>query len=374
MGERKVSSITASTVANTDYSDQTTGGDFYDGSSVQSDGVTGNETRWMTDWALWHGSYMDVPIFAQTIDTIAEWSVGKGYKADETNKAKMKRLTGWGKDDPNSIIENLIRVMLTGGDAFAEIIRDTAGRVTNLKPLNPSTVTTIVSKFGIITGYEQNNSGNKKQMVKFTPKQMFHLSWNRLADEVHGKPYAERAKPIIKQIKQLQEDLGIRFHRIVKPIRLYEAETDDTTELIALEAKLATAYLKADHIVIPKGSMSLVEEGKNLSAIDAITYANDLIRAFVTSCGVPEVILGWSVGTTEASAKIVYLAYQQRIERVQKFMEEQIRIQLGIELNFEFPASLEPAMTEGKGGDKPTVNDPATDGKKAGKINNVMKK
>ena len=229
---------------------------------------------------------------------------------------------------------------------------------------------TNVNEYGIIKDYEQINPLTKKTIgTPFKPKEIFHLPWNRLADEIHGKPYAERAEPIIKQIKQLQEDLGIRFHRIVKPLRHYEANTDDETELAALEAKFATAYKKCDILVTPKGSVEAKDSQVVQNAQDAIQYANDLIRAFVTSCGVPEVILGWSVGTTEASAKIVYLAYQQRIERIQKFLEEQIKIQLGFEVNFEFPASLEPALTESRSGGK--VTDPNSfkkDGNKTGKI------
>ena len=362
----RISSATVSTVPSSDYVNQLINGDFYVGSSVNTDGINSiSDTTWQTDWATWHGSYVDVPIFAQTIDTLATWTVGKGFKGKD--KEKLLKLKGMGKDDANSIFENLCRVMLTCGDSFAEIVKDKAGRLTNLKPLNPGNIAVIYNPSGIIARYDQVHPTTKQKLKPFHPKEIFHLSWNRLADETHGKPYAERAQPIINQIKQLQEDLGLRFHRIVKPQRLYEANTDDETELLAVESKLATSYKKCDMIVIPKGTLAPIPGETVQNAQDAIQYANDLIRAFVTACGVPEVILGWSVGTTEASAKIVYLAYQQRIERIQKFLEEQIRLQLGIEVNFEFPASLEPALTEGRGG----VTNPNSfkkDGKKTAKI------
>jgi hypothetical protein len=353
--QMKISSVTESTIANTSYSNQTIGGDFYDGSSINPDGITGNKTSWIVDYAKWNGYYMDVPLFAESMDTLASWSVGKGLKADTKTLKILEKIHGFGKDTFNTIIENLTKVFLTAGDSFAEIVRDKAGRLTNLKPLNPSRIKTEFNEHGIIERYKQINPTTKTTIgTPFKAKEIFHLPWNRMADESHGKPYAERAEPIIKQIKQLQEDLGIRFHRIVKPLRLYEAKTDDETELAALEVKLANAYKKCDILVTPKGSIEAKDTQVVQNAQDAIQYANDLIRAFVTSCGVPEVILGWSVGTTEASAKIVYLAYQQRIERIQKFLEEQIKIQLGIEVNFEFPASLEPAMTESPNSGKVT--------------------
>lgn len=361
-----ISNAVESSVSSSTYQDQTKTGDFYNGYPRNTDGSTNNESSWTTDWERWHGYYLDVPLFAAVIDTISAWTVGKGYKTDEKTQLILDKINGMGKDDFNSIIENLLRTCLIGGDSFAEIVRDKAGRLTNLKPLNPARMKSVFNSQGIISRYEQIDTG-----IIFKPKEIFHLCWNRLADEIHGKPFAEREESIIKQLKQLQEDLGIRFHRIVKPIRLYEADTDNPTELAAIEAKLANAYKKADHIVIPKGSLEQKEYGPTPSALDAIAYINDLIRAFITSCNCPEVILGWSVGTTDASAKIVYLSFQQPTERKQKFLEEQLRIQMGIKLDFEFPASLEPALTTAGGNllNAPKNNTLVEDQKKAKKLN-----
>ena len=355
------------------YADPTSGTDFYEGGSLATDGITGFESSFTTDFDKWHKYYVDVPLFAAIIDTLALYAVGKGYKADEKNLEKIKNIKGWGKDDFNTIIENLLRVCLMSGDSHGENIRDKAQRMTNLKPLNSGKVKVTTNAYGIIKHYELKNITEP-----FEPKRIFHLCWNRLADEIHGKPYAERAEPIIKQIKQLTEDLGLRFHRIVKPVRLYEADTDNEAKLKDTETKLKAGYANCEFIVIPKGTLEAVDVAAIPNAQDAIDYLNLLLRELIIICGVPEVVLGWSVGTTDASAKVVYLSFQQRIERIQKFLEEQLRIQLGIELNFEFPASLEPAMETA--GDivgqmeTPTNNTPATDNKKAKKINNINPK
>jgi hypothetical protein len=348
--------------------------DFYNGTSLSTDGITGHENSYSPDFDKWHGYYDEVSIFGALVDILASWTVGKGFKGDEKEVKKLKNITGWGKDDINSIFENQLRTALICGDSFAEIVRDKAGRLTNLKPLNPKTIKIFTNASGIISRYEQTSGGI---LTTFTSKQIFHLCWNRLADEIHGKSLAKRAEPIIKQIKQLQEDLGIRFHRIVKPLRLFEANTDDETTLTATETRLNTAYKTCEIIVIPKDTLAEKDGVAIPSAVDAISYFNTLIRQFVSSCNCPEVIIGWSEGTTDASAKIVYLAFQQPTERKQKFMEEQIRLQLGIEINFEFPASLEPAMeSAGDVGDapmekKPVNNTLATDSKKSKKLNNV---
>jgi len=357
------------TFSDTSYSNPTKATDFYEGSQTPTDSVLQSETYWTVDWAKWHGFYDDVPVFSAIIDALACWAVGKGFKGKDADK--LKKIKGWGKDDSNSIIDNLLRVCLIGGDSFAEIVEDKAGRLTNLKPMNVSTIKMVINPSGILKKYIQTNSN-----TDFEVKKIFHLCWNRLADEVHGKPEAHRDEAIITQIKQLQEDLGIRFHRVVKPLRLFEAKTDDPTTLADTEVKLATGYKKCEIIVIPEKTLSEKESVPIPSAQDVLIYLDYLTRNLVTSSGVPEVILGWTGKSTEASSKIVYLAFQQRIEKIQRFLEEQIRLQLGLEIEFEFPASLEenmttPPVTGELGKETPKVSSPLTDLKKSKKINNV---
>jgi hypothetical protein len=52
---------------------------------------------------------------------------------------------------------------------------------------------------------------------------------------------------------------------------------------------------------------------------------------------------------TEATAKIAYLAFEQTIEEEQLYIEEQILSQLNLEIELEFPASLENEMLSDRG-------------------------
>ena len=65
----------------------------------------------------------------------------------------------------------------------------------------------------------------------------------------------------------------------------------------------------------------------------------------------PDIILGSSKALTEASAKIAYLAFQQTLEEEQLYMEEQVGMQLGLEIELEFPASLENELLSDKAKD-----------------------
>jgi hypothetical protein len=86
------------------------------------------------------------------------------------------------------------------------------------------------------------------------------------------------------------------------------------------------------------------------SSLDPLPWISALERDFLIAEGVPAVIVGSTEKTdTEASAKVLYLSFQQLIEWNQLFLEEQIKAQLGIELELEFPASLEPTMQQDQG-------------------------
>ena len=377
MTKLNISNSNVSEMHNESYENALSGTDFYSGNLKQTDGATGSETTFLPDFNRWHGYYHDVPIFAAAIDIIAAWVVGEGFiPADEKNKDKIKNIVGFGKDDFDTIIENCIRVMLAGGDSMAEEIRDKAKRLTNLKPLNPASINIVANAAGILSRYEQFiavEKDGKRELQKvgqFDTKEIFHLCWNRFADEIHGKPYAKRVEGIIQQIKQLTEDLGLRFHRIVKPLRLFESDTDDKTEIEEITTKLQDGYKNAEIIVVPKGTLEAKDGAAIPNAEDAIKYLNTLLREFVTAMGVPEVVMGWGEATSEATSKVVTLNFETKIKNIQKFVANQIKSQLGIEGRFEIAATLEPIMT-GAGKkeaiETPKVNPPSSDMAKRGK-------
>ena len=77
------------------------------------------------------------------------------------------------------------------------------------------------------------------------------------------------------------------------------------------------------------------------STLNPLPWIDSLNDYFYEVAGVPKVIIGGSKAFTEASAKIAYLAFQQTTEEDQLFIEEQVLLQLGLEIELEFPASLE---------------------------------
>ena len=111
-------------------------------------------------------------------------------------------------------------------------------------------------------------------------------------------------------------------------------------------------------MIVPKDTVDSIERVSipQYSTLDPLPWLKMLQEYFLIAEGVPEVILGYGRDATEASAKILYLAFQQMIEFNQDFLHEQIKAQLKIDVKFKFPASLAPDIQndQKKDGDQKT--------------------
>lgn len=341
MPELKIDSAT--------YSNMTDRVDDVVVAAKDTDGVTGaEETEYQnTKWASWFGYYKAIPEVKTAIDMRAIWTLGKGYKADAETTVILDHISGWGMDTFNSILKNMIVTRRIGGDAFAEVIRDTdSGTLINLKPLDPSTIKTIVDKKGVIKRYEQTSKvAGKATVTKFEPRDIFHLTNKRVADEIHGVSDIEAIEEIIKANNESFVDTKKLMHRYVKPMMKFTLDTDDDTKISDLVTKFDAAVNKGENLYIPKGTVEqeLIAVPAN-STLNPLPWRDHLKNYFFQVVGIPQIILGSSGEFTESTAKIAYLAFQQSVEDEQLDIEEQIWNQLYLRIELSFPASLQNEM------------------------------
>jgi len=313
-------------------------------------------------WSIWNGYYQDVSELKAVIDKKAVWTIGKGFIVNTKTEKLLSKWRGMGKDTASDIFENLIKTYTIGGDSFAEIIKNKRGVITNLKPLNPGNIKIVADKFGVIIRYEWSkvNSGAVTPVppIKFAPEDIFHLPWNRVGDNIHGTSTIKAVVTNIDSLKEAKADLRIVFHRYVKPLLIASVDTDDETEISDFKKKMDKAVANAENMVIPKDTVSSMERVSipQFSTLDPLPWIRYLVQEFIRAEGVPDVILGVGDDSTEATSKIVYLAFQQMIEHNQNFLEKQIEAQLGLKIEFEFPASLEPLLFDQQSKDRSMNN------------------
>ena len=348
MAETKISEAITTSMRDIDQTDQTAT-DFrrvIDSSQQDSPGQ-----RYYPNWNKWFGIYKVIPDIHAVIDNLATWTVGRGYKSDSKTKIKLDRIKGSGVDSFNSIAKNQIRTALIGGDSFAEIVRNKRAEIRNLKPINPGSMVVLSNDKGIITGYEQitlykdETNRLQKRTVKFEPEEIFHLAWNRLTDEPHGRSMMEALETVIDMKNEAMKDLRIVFHRYVKPLIITAIDSDDESEISAFKTKLDNAVKNMENLIIPRDTVKMERMSiPQYSSLDPLPWLQALQEYFIGAGGVPEVVLGYGRETTEASAKILYLAFQQTVEDIQLWIEEQLRLQIKVKVEFEFPEDIGPEM------------------------------
>jgi len=315
----------------------------YSVDTATTDGASeSKETEYTNEkWSQQLGYYKKIPELKIAIDTKAQWVVGNGFEADEATTMLLGTIRGFGKDTFTSILENMERTADIGGDSFAEIITDNNGILFNLKPLDPSVIKIITDRQGLIIRYEQI-SKVKQPNKRFEPNEIFHLMSNRIADEIHGTSIIDAVEEIILTRNEATADWKRVLHRNVEPVMIIHADTDDTTELAKIKTDWENVKKLGETWIVPKGvivpEFAAIAPNATLSPLPWIESNNDY---FYETVGVPKIVIGNSKNFTDASSKMVYLTWENRVKTRQKDREEQVLIQLNIEIELVKPALLE---------------------------------
>lgn len=326
----------------------------YSVGAESTDGVSSTETRWTTStWEQNFGYYLKIPELTAVIDAKATWTIGKGFKTNAVSSMVLNSINGGGKDTFNTILENLIRTYHIDGNAYAEIIRDKDKKLEGLKVLDPSTITHVTNPKGFLIRFEQETK-TPNMPHKIKPENMLYLAKNRVADEIHGRGIVDRLATIILMKNEAMSDYKRVMHRHVDPLWIFHLDTDDEDEIKAFKTKHDNARANGENMYIPKDVVVPEQVATSTNAtLNPLSWIESLDAKFYEAAQVPKIIVGGVGGITEAAVKIAYLAFQQTIEEEQLFIEEQIGQQLGIEINLEFPASLENELLSDKAKDGP---------------------
>ena len=269
----------------TDFSNQ---GTEFTVDSQDTDGASVKETFYIPDFPKWHGFYRKIPELRAVINKFASWTFGRGIKADEKNKKKLKKIKGIGKESARSVLKNQWRTAMICGDSFAQ--KTDSG---NLKPLNPGKVAIVANAEGIIIAYELELLEGKT--MRFDVDEIYHLSFERIADEIHGIPFPEALEELIISKNEGITNLRILYQRTVKPILFYEVETDDTAKLNSLEDTLNNAFKKSESVIFPTKVLKEIKRASSpqfsTGEINSLAYIKFLVRMIVTATGMPEVVI-----------------------------------------------------------------------------------
>lgn len=282
------------------------------------------------------GYYKYIPHFKRALDTLAVWTVGKGYETDIPTQVRLDDINGWGEDSFIQILWQLQVMKKVQGCAFAEIIRDDKNKVINLKPLYTGNMRVIVDKRGIISGYEHRVHGKEPQTFK--PYEIFHISNERVANEIHGTSVIESMKWIIDAWNEAL-DTQRKTERRQLALGVMEVDTEDESKISAIASKYQTAVNNGEVLITMKGLTEL-KDSPSSAGKDKLEWIRYLENAFYQAVGVPR-IMATSEGFTEAGGKVGFLTFEPVYSFEQKQLEADLWNQLAIKIKFNRPPSLQ---------------------------------
>jgi len=339
--------MTDTELANLTTTQMKTGVPNYSVAAKVLDEATGEgETYWTNpNWTTYLGYLKTIPEYRQAVRSLAIWTCGKGWTTQSTrDKIILEHITGWGEDSFDSIMQDMIVVKKTNGDAYAEIIRGDNKDKTliNLQKLNPSRVRIVQEPNGLILRYDVLNS--KGEYKPFKVSKIFHICNDRIANENHGISVLESCKWIIDFKNELLSDIRRLMHR--SSVRIIYVDLDNTTKLGTIRTEYKEAIKNGEVLILPgkKGQDFEVEQIEAPDTSRWLALINYVDNYFYEVLGVPKIITGGVQGTTEANAKVGYMTFEQPYMTEQRLLEQDIWNQLGIRITFNRPVSLKDEM------------------------------
>ena len=312
--------------------------------ALNIDGITQqNETYWQnTKFSTYWGYFNAVPELKNAILLKSIWNLGKGWIADPETTIIFDHIKGWGKDTFDDILFNMEVMRRINGDSFAEIIKANNGTLINLKPLDPSSIRIVVDDKGIIIRYEQiSKLNNKKAIQKFNPEEIFHLSNNRLADQIHGISDISAVEDVILADSESFADMKKVMHFQAKPFIVFKLKTDNQTKIAAFAEKIRNARNLGEDMFIP--------DDENLLSYDVVQvnpsqilmlWRDDMRNKFYRTIGLPQIIPGGSGQSSISESKTIYLAFEQLVKSDQRYLENQIWQQLNFRIKLISPTTI----------------------------------
>lgn len=317
--------------------------------SIRQEGTKTTEQIISPDFDKWLAYFKEIPELNSTIERFIDWVIYGNEDTDiefedAEDKKRFENFDGFGRDNPEDIISNLMRTGEIAGSIIAELIRDRNGKVTNIKPLDPQTIKVYANERGFIEKFEQisakpNSKGEMQTLAKWEGeklKNIFYYVNNRIADEIVGVSSVEKLQKIIDFRHEAMNDLAEVFHRYINPFWIFYVDTDDEKEIEEFNVKVQKMIKKRDHLTVPKGTVDKYERLSipQFSTFSPLEWIKHLERYFLMSKGIPETILGTGSQSFEASAREISKAWRTIVVSNQKRLEKAIKKQTGIKLKF----------------------------------------
>jgi len=281
------------------------------------------------------GYYLNHPQVSSPINSLATWSVSRGYTADNpVLKMELEHVTGNGKDTFESIMWNHEVVKLVVGDSFAEVVRSKKGdAIVNMIPISPERVK-VVFKGARIKRYEVWNG---KKWEKKSVESILHSSNKRIGDQTRGTSLIQSNKKIIDALLEANADERIIKHRD-KALGVVYYKTNNAGKISYANTQIEKAVKNGEMVGLPEDTAE-IKPYPSRSSEDRQNWLQYLENLNYQVGGVPRSI-ATSDGTSEVGGKMGHVIFEPIYTKEQKDLENDLWSQQAIKITFNRPPSL----------------------------------
>lgn len=285
------------------------------------------EGEYVSEFLRWKGLVDKVPMMMSILNANAD-AVTASWRTEGENGKTMAGILdnfeGNGKETFKLMMNNMVKIAKIGGDAYAEIIFD-GDNVDDMFILPPSDIKQVI-KNGRIKRYEQVSEPD----VKWKPKEILHFAYNPVGSSTHGESVIKRMNNILLHLLQVQDDMAKLYHRYVKPVMLFQFNTDSQTEIDKFMTKWnQTVKVMDSDIGLPEQIVKVDRASiPQFSTLDPAVWHRLLVDQLIMSSRVPELALGTGSVNSEESARMQSMGFLQMVRFDQQFMEDGLQRQL----------------------------------------------
>jgi len=279
------------------------------------------------------GYYFNHPQVSSPINSLATWSVSRGWTTEDTIlEQELKHVSGMGKDTFETVMWNHEVVKLAVGDAFLEVLRK-KDIIINMIPISPERVK-VVLKGARIIRYE---IWNGKKWVKKQPEEILHSQNKRIGDQTHGTSLIQSNKKVIDALLEANDDERLIKHRD-KALGIAYYKTNNEGKITFANAQIAKAVEDGDMLGVPDDTVK-IEPYPSKSSEDRQNWLQYLENLNYQTGGVPRSI-ATSDGTSEVGGKMGHVIFEPIYTKEQVDLEGDLWNQQAIEIKFNRPPSL----------------------------------
>lgn len=289
------------------------------------------------------GYYLNHPQVSSPINSLATWSVGRGWEPEDANiKAELDHVSGMGKDTFDTVMWNHEVVKLAVGDSFMEIVRTKIpfkNTILNLIPISPERVKVVIVGSRIIR-YE---IWNKSKWVKKKTNQIIHSQNKRIGDQTHGTSLIQSNKKVIDALLEANDDERTIKHRD-KALGIVSYKTNNAGKIAYANKQIENAVKNGEMVGMPEDTAE-IKPYPSKSSEDRQNWLQYLENLNYQTGGVPRSI-ATSDGTSEVGGKMGHVIFEPIYSKEQRDLEGDLWNQAGIKIKFKRPPELGGLKTE----------------------------